>query len=244
MSLLTFFLYAALCCGTWAIPFRNFYDDYYSSDYSGERPCMINETILEIMFANLRKLMYSGDYEYNVPPLAPFVIDEPHYKNFSKMSVLKRLQLNGYDKFIVEEAMVNAKCTSINFTLNIPSINMKAQEIDLLGNVFFINVNEKNTTIDGYIEMEPDESNGCIVLNNIDIAWSYEDVDVDVDSDSYTSPQSRDVARDVATSLIKALKRFDLNNKEKTVESTARRVFKRLGCWKFSVDTLLMSNDS
>lgn len=116
------------------------------------------------------------------------------------MSILKRLQLNGYDKFIVEEANVNSKCTSINFTLNIPSINMKAQEIDLLGNVFFINVNEKSkkgyvlkqffiyieslsiifldTTIDGYIEMEPDDSNGCIILNNIDIAWNYDDVDV------------------------------------------------------------------
>lgn len=63
------------------------------------------------------------------------------------MSILKRLQLNGYDKFIVEEANVNSKCTSINFTLNIPSINMKAQEIDLLGNVFFINVNEKSKDI-------------------------------------------------------------------------------------------------
>lgn len=60
------------------------------------------------------------------------------------MSILKRLQLNGYDKFIVEEANVNSKCTSINFTLNIPLINMKAQEIDLLGNVFFVNVNEKS----------------------------------------------------------------------------------------------------
>lgn len=26
--------------------------------------------------------------------------------------------------------------------------------------------------------MEPDESNGCIILNNIDIAWNYDDVDV------------------------------------------------------------------
>lgn len=117
-----------------------------------------------------------------------------------------------------------------------------------------------DTTIDGYIEMEPDDSNGCIILNNIDIAWNYDDVDVSqivfynfshviifskvsVDSDAYKTPRAQIVAKELAKSLIKALKPFDLENKAKTVESTARRVFKRLGCWKFSTDTLLMSND-
>lgn len=64
-----------------------------------------------------------------------------------------------------------------------------------------------------------------------------------VDSEAYTTPGAQTVARELAKSLIKALKPFDLENKAKTVESTARRVFKRLGCWKFSTDTLLMSND-
>lgn len=26
--------------------------------------------------------------------------------------------------------------------------------------------------------MVPDDNNGCIILNNIDIAWNYDDVDV------------------------------------------------------------------
>lgn len=82
MDLSTIFLFVTFLCGTWAIPF-NFYDEnYYSSD-SSEKVCMINETILEIMFANLRKLMYSGDHEHEIPPLAPFIIDEPVEKNFS-----------------------------------------------------------------------------------------------------------------------------------------------------------------
>uniref|UniRef100_A0A336M5Y9 CSON011363 protein n=1 Tax=Culicoides sonorensis TaxID=179676 RepID=A0A336M5Y9_CULSO len=242
MGLIFICTFFVIFCGIQAIPFNLYDDESYKSD-SSEQKCLINETILEIMFTNLRKLMYSGDHEHAIPPLAPFIIDEPVNKNFSKMSVLKRLQLNGYDKFIVEEANVNSKCTSINFTLNIPFIYMKAQEIDLLGNVFFINVNEKNTTIDGYIEMESDNNNECIVFNNIDIAWNYDDVEVSVASDAYKSVSAQTVAKDLAKSLIKALKPFDLENKAKTVESTARRVFKRLGCWKFSVDTLLVSND-
>lgn len=65
-----------------AIPFNYYDENYYSSD-SSEKTCMINETTLEIMFSNLRKLMYSGDYEHEIPPLAPFIVDEPVEKNFS-----------------------------------------------------------------------------------------------------------------------------------------------------------------
>lgn len=82
MDLSTIFLFVAFLCGTWAIPYSFYDENYYSSD-SSEKVCMINETILEIMFANLRKLMYSGDHEHEIPPLAPFIIDEPVEKNFS-----------------------------------------------------------------------------------------------------------------------------------------------------------------
>lgn len=63
-------------------------------------------------------------------------------------------------------------------------------------------------------------------------------------SSAYETERSRDVATQLAKSLIKALKPFDLENKAKSVESTARRVFKRLGCWIFSPDELLTSNYS
>lgn len=63
---------------------------------------------------------------------------------FRRFGIIKRLQLVGYDRFTVEEANVNSKCTSINFTLNIPIIKMRAEQIDLLGNTFYINVNEKS----------------------------------------------------------------------------------------------------
>ncbi|XP_028036839.1 uncharacterized protein LOC114247948 [Bombyx mandarina] len=133
----------ALCAVAAAAPKANrdafAIEEFERFQATGNRNILIN-AIITTLFQRLRSIILEGWEEKGVPVLDPLVIESTHITIPAEIInldlQLKNAQATGVGDFVVHKSILNVNEISFDVDISVPTLEISAEEYDLLGDFF------------------------------------------------------------------------------------------------------------